>query len=304
MPERRATIAPSTDADGVQRLDLADGRRLAYELVGPTTRNENDSGEGPDSSDPAAPVVLVVHGTPDSRLATPPDPAVPGVCQVLIDRPGFGDSDVDLGATLASVADDLAELCGHLGVEQVGVMAWSAGALFGLTLAARHSALVSRLVLAAPLAPAESWPVAAPDRFGFDEADVADIAPLLVPPDVDLDLAITIALGDEAPHRTEVEAVPGAAQRLGESVLASVRSGTVGLERDLAAQLTTPDLAAVVAPCHLVLGDADAVCPPAMGAWLAEGLVSADVTVETLPGAGHAFPLVRWAELITAAAGL
>lgn len=41
-----------------------------------------------------------------------------------------------------------------------------------------------------------------------------------------------------------------------------------------------------------------------MGAWLAEGLVSADVTVETLPGAGHAFPLVRWAELITAAAGL
>jgi pimeloyl-ACP methyl ester carboxylesterase len=60
----------------------------------------------------------------------------------------------------------------------------------------------------------------------------------------------------------------------------------------------------VVAPCHLVLGDADAVCPPAMGAWLAEGLVSAEVTVETLPGAGHAFPLVRWAELITAAAGL
>ena len=254
MPERRATIAPSTDADGVQRLDLADGRRLAYELVGPTARNENDSGEGAVSSDPAAPVVLVVHGTPDSRLATPPDPAVPGVCQVLIDRPGFGDSDVDPGATPASVADDLAELCGHLDVERVGVMAWSAGALFGLTLAARHSALVSRLVLAAPLAPAESWPVAAPDRFGFDEADVADIAPLLVPPDVDLDLAITIALGDEAPHRTEVEAVPGAAQRLGESVLASVRSGTVGLERDLAAQLTTPDLAAVVAPCHLVLG--------------------------------------------------
>ena len=81
MPERRATIAPSTDADGVQRLDLADGRRLAYELVGPTARNENDSGEGAVSSDPAAPVVLVVHGTPDSRLATPPAPAVPRVGQ-------------------------------------------------------------------------------------------------------------------------------------------------------------------------------------------------------------------------------
>ncbi len=291
MPERRATTAPSLDADRVQRVELADGRTLAYELVGPV--------------DLTMPVVLVLHGTPDSRLATPPEPGVPGVCQVLVDRPGFGDSDVDPNATPASVADDLAELCRHLGAKRIGVLAWSAGALFGLTLAARHPALVARLVLAAPLAPAEAWPEAAPGRFGFDEADIADIAPLLVPPDVDLPLAITIALGDGDPaHRRAIEAMPGAAERLGHSVLASVRSGSVGLERDLAAQLVTPDLAAVVAPCQLVLGGDDEVCPPAMGDWLAARLVAAHVSVETLPGVGHGFPLTRWDELIAAAAHL
>lgn len=276
----------------VRRVELVDGRRLAYQVIGSQEAAE-------------APVVLVLHGTPDSRLATPPEPAVPGVRQVLVDRPGFGDSDVDPGATPVSVADDLAELCRHLGVERLGVMAWSAGALFGLALAERHPSLVARLVLAAPLAPAESWPLTAPDRFGFDNDDIADIAPLLVPPDVDLDLAMVIALGDEPDrHRQEVEAMPGAARRLGESVLASVRSGTVGIERDLAAQLVTPHLGAVTAPCHLVLGDDDAVCPPAMGEWLAERLGSAEITVERLPDAGHAFPLLRWSELITSASGL
>lgn len=295
MPERRATTAPLPDADGVRRIELIDGRTLAFELVGAALDDA--------ALDDAGPVVVVLHGTPDSRLATPPDPTVPGVCQVLVDRPGFGDSDVDPAATPASVADDLAELCRRLGAERVGVMAWSAGALFGLALAEHHPDLVARLVLAAPLAPAEAWPATAPERFAFDSADIADIAPLLVPPDVDLDLAITIALGDEPPqHRGEVEAVPGAARRLGESVLASVRSGSVGLERDLAAQLVTPDLAAVTAPCQLVLGDADDICPPAMGEWLAERLGSAEVGVERLPGAGHAFPLLRWPELITAAA--
>ena len=70
---------------------MASGRSLAFELVG---------------AGPGHPVVLVLHGTPDSRLATPPDPLVPSVTQILVDRPGFGDSDVDPDATPSSVAPD------------------------------------------------------------------------------------------------------------------------------------------------------------------------------------------------------
>lgn len=291
-----------SEAGVTLRVVLPDERTLAFEWA---------EDESPGRGEPGAraaigpPVVLVLHGTPDSRLATPPDPTVRGVRQLLVDRPGFGDSDVDPAATPASVADDLAELCRQLGLGRIGVMAWSAGTLFGLALAERHPQLVARIVLAAPLAPAAAWPEVAPERFEFQDEDIADIVPFLVPPDVDLAAAIDIALGDESDaRRGEIDAVPGAARRLGQAVLASVRSGPVGLERDLAAQLVTPDLAAITAPCRVVVGAEDDTCPPAMGRWLADRLGSAEITVEELPGAGHAFPIVRWHDLIRSAAGL
>ncbi|MEZ5381285.1 MAG: alpha/beta hydrolase [Microthrixaceae bacterium] len=271
----------------VEVLRLASGRELAVEVVG----------AGADRQ----PAVLVLHGTPDSRLATPPDPTVSGVTQLLADRPGFGDSSVDPQATPASVADDLAAACRLLGYEDVGVVSWSAGSLFALALAERHPSLVSRMVLAAPLAPAEAWEQTAPDRFRFDAGDIADIVPFLVPPGLNLDGAIRIALGDSPARQREILAVPGAAERLGRAVLASVQAGPAGLERDLAAQLHSPQWSAITAPCHLVLGGEDTTCPPAMGRWMAARLVSASVTVEELPGAGHAFPLRRWSRLVNRA---
>lgn len=274
-----------------ERLRLASGRVLAYDLI-------THRASGHDSGQP----VLVLHGTPDSRLATPPQPEVAGVVQVVVDRPGFGDSDVDPMATPTSVADDLADLCAQLRYEQVGVMAWSAGALFALALAERHPNLIGRLVLAAPLAPADSWEATAPDRYRFDVDDIEFIVEFLVPAGIDLDAATAIALGDDAARRREVDSVPGAAARLGRAVLASVQSGQVGLQRDLAAQLVTPDLASIATPCHVVVGAADATCPPAMGRWLAERMTASDVTVEEVLDAGHAFPLIRWTELVSAAA--
>jgi pimeloyl-ACP methyl ester carboxylesterase len=272
----------------VERVRLASGRSLAFELVG---------------AGPGDAVVLVLHGTPDSRLATPPDPLVPSVPQILVDRPGFGDSDVDPDATPSSVADDLAEACGLLGFERIGVMAWSAGALFALALAARHPSLVGRLVLAAPLAPAGSWAETAPDRFHFEPADIVDIAPLLVPEGIDLEAAVQIVLGDEsAARQREILSIPGAAERLGRALMGSVQSGLVGLQRDLAAQLVMPDLASVAAPCHIVVGAEDATCPPAMGQWLAGRMTHSATTLQRVAGAGHAFPLIRWKELVKAAA--
>ena len=84
--------------------------------------------------------------------------------------------------------------------------------------------------------------------------------------------------------------------------MGSVQSGLVGLQRDLAAQLLMPDLASIAAPCHIVVGAEDATCPPAMGQWLAGRMTHSATTLQRVAGAGHAFPLLRWTELVMAAA--
>jgi pimeloyl-ACP methyl ester carboxylesterase len=248
-------------------------------------------------------VVLVLHGTPDSRLATPPDPLVPSVTQILVDRPGFGDSDVDPDATPSSVADDLAETCGLLGFERIGVMAWSAGALFALALAARHPSLVGRLVLAAPLAPAGSWAETAPDRFHFEHADIVDIAPLLVPEGIDLEAAVQIVLGDEsAARQREILSIPRCGRALGPcgDGLGAVRARRVAARSCRAVGDARPGLHR--RSLHIVVGAEDATCPPAMGQWLTGRMTHSATTLQRVAGAGHAFPLLRWTELVMAAA--
>ena len=123
-----------------QTLTLGDGRRLCFDDVG--------------AADGRA--VLYVHGTPDSRRARHPDDgtaAAAGVRLIAVDRPGAGGSDLDPHGTVGSFADDAAALAAHLRIGSWGVMAWSAGSLFGLAVAARHPALVSRVGVVAGLPP-------------------------------------------------------------------------------------------------------------------------------------------------------
>ena len=49
---------------------------------------------------------------------------------------------------------------------------------------------------------------------------------------------------------------------------------------------------------RLWFGELDPTAPPTFGRWYVEHLPSA--TLEVLEGAGHCFPLPRWAELLTA----
>ena len=98
-------------------------RRLAADLVG----------------DPGAPAVLLVHGTPDSRLARHPDPAATvaaGVHLVAVDRPGFGHSTVDPDGDPTTFATDVVHLVDHLALDAVDVLAWSAGASWALAVGA------------------------------------------------------------------------------------------------------------------------------------------------------------------------
>ena len=144
-------------------MTLEDGRRLCFDDVG----------------DPDGRPVLYVHGTPDSRRARHPDDtaaAALGVRLIAVDRPGAGGSDPHPAGTVGSFADDAAALAAHLGITRWGVLAWSAGALFGLAVAARHPALVDRVGIVAGLPPFAAY--AEPgvlDGAGPDRRTIAEL---------------------------------------------------------------------------------------------------------------------------------
>lgn len=286
-------------------LTLPDGRGLCFDDVG----------------DPGGHPVLYVHGTPDSRRARHPDDGAAvaaGVRLIAVDRPGAGGSDPSPLGTVGSFADDAAALAAHLGIARWSVLAWSAGALFTLAVAARHPTLVERVGIVAGLPPFAAYAEpgvldgAGPDRRTIAElgaemgaAAVAEVlAPLVAPWPCDIDLAREFVLeGADAIRRAELAAVPGAVDAMAAGVVDAVAQGLGGLTRDIELQVLDPDvdLDDVHCPVHLWYGTADHSAPPSFGEWFARHLP--DATLDVIDGAGHCLLLPRWTEILRISAG-
>jgi pimeloyl-ACP methyl ester carboxylesterase len=121
-------------------LELADGRRLAYEEWG----------------DPAGRPVLFQHGTGDSRLARHPDDsltAAAGVRLITADRPGVGGSDRAPHRRLLDWPAYVAALADALGIASFAVAGWSGGGPHALAIARQLGDRVTRVALASPLGP-------------------------------------------------------------------------------------------------------------------------------------------------------
>lgn len=279
-------------------VELPGGRRLALDDLG----------------DPDGVPVLYVHGTPDSRLARHPDDSLAGEAGVRLlaaDRPGVGHSDPDPGATPASVADDLAAVLDHLGIERASVLSWSTGAIHALAFAGAHPDRVRRVVLAAPLVPADAYDdptvlegsddarrLFADAHRGMDPGEVgAELAPWLVPAVIDDTTAREMMAGSIA----ALADIPGAADQLALAVRACVAGGMVGVERDISAQATPLGdlLDRILAPVSVHVGTDDTVTPLAMAAWLGRRL-GIEPTVHD--GIGHELAIRRWADLVGEAA--
>jgi pimeloyl-ACP methyl ester carboxylesterase len=87
--------------------------------------------------DPAGPPVVLLHGSPGSRLFHP-DPratAAAGVRLITFDRPGFGDSDRQEGRGLLDTAADVTRLADHLGLDRFALVGISAGGAHALVCA-------------------------------------------------------------------------------------------------------------------------------------------------------------------------
>ena len=279
-------------------VELPDGRRVALD----------------DRGDEHGTPVLYCHGSPDSRFARHPDDSLAATARVRLlaaDRPGIGHSDVDPDATPTSVADDLAAVLDHLGIEQAGVLSWSTGAIHALAFAGTHPDRCRRVVLAAPLVPADAYDdptvldgsddarrLFADAHRGMDPGDVgAELAPWLVPPVIDDATAREMMAGSIA----ALADIPGTDAQLALAVRASVAAGMTGVERDIAAQATRLGalLDRITAPVSVHVGADDAVTPPAMARWIGRRLA---VRPQVHDDIGHELAIRRWADLLQEAA--
>jgi pimeloyl-ACP methyl ester carboxylesterase len=287
---------------GPSTLELSGGRVLAFDDVG----------------DPDGVPVVYLHGTPDSRLGRPPDDATAsaGVRLLAVDRPGFGDSSHDPGATPTSLGADLGRLLDALAVDRAVLLGWSGGGLAALG-AATDAALGARLAalgLVGTLPPAEAYDdpevLAALDdgRRAFAEigaemgaaALAADVAPYLVPDPLDHALARdhVLELAGET-GRAELARVPGAVDALAAGLAASVQHGWEGLAGDVERQLERGlDLQPITCPVRTFHGGLDRISPPEVGTWLVARLPGA--VLDLTPDAGHHLLFPRWRGILRA----
>ncbi len=127
--------------DGYSRIvRLASGRRFCVAEFG----------------DPAGLPVLAFHGAPACRLmfdvADRPARAL-GLRLIAFDRPGYGHSPLDYGASLAGRTDAFVELADTLGLDRFALLGVSGGAPYAVSMAARLADRLSALALISPLGP-------------------------------------------------------------------------------------------------------------------------------------------------------
>jgi pimeloyl-ACP methyl ester carboxylesterase len=268
----------------VPLIETSDGRALAYEQFG----------------DPAGTPVFVLHGTPGCRLSDRhPDRSREhdaGLRLIGYDRPGYGRSTRKRGRRVVDCVHDVAAIGDALGIERFAVAGRSGGGPHALAVGARLPDRVTRVGCDVSGAPFDAddldWfagmdPINV-EEFGWAlegeatltrelrrEADDIlarlEADPLALFADIELSESDRAVLDDRA--ATELRR---------KSLRESLAQGVCGwVDDDLA--FLAPwgfDLADVRVPVEIRYGASDVLVPAAHGAWLAEHVPHAIVTVD------------------------
>ena len=152
-------------------------------------------------------------------------------------------------------------------------MGWSAGGRVALALAARHPALVERVVVASTPAPDEEVP-------WLEAGERAALEQLRELPPEDAQAALGRRLESVVPEDS------------GSDEAFAFTQGTRGLAADIAGYCLQPwgfQPESVEAETLLLYGTRDPVAGPAHGRWWEERLP--DARLEVVPGAGHLLPV-------------
>lgn len=262
--------------------------------------------------DPDGTPVVLIHGTPDSRLARHPDASIVtdlGVRLIAIDRPGFGHTTADPDATPHSFAADVAALLDHFAIASAHLVAWSAGAIWALGCADVLAVRVRSVTVVGGLVPFEAFA----DPLVRDAAGDARIGMVEAAEELGPDFAAEMIAGLLVPdpptpaaaleHRREagsaaLSAIPGADAQMAAACCDAVHNGAAGLVRDVTVQLgpSGVDLARVTVPTRFLTGSNDTTCPPGFAHWYAAHVPGASVDI--VADAGHGLLLTHWREVL------
>jgi pimeloyl-ACP methyl ester carboxylesterase len=193
---------------------------------------------------------------------------------VAWDMPGYGASPALPETTFPALADSLAGLLDHLGVERAVVVGHSMGGMVAQELAVRHPSRLAGLVLYA------TTPMFGSADGAFQQRFLAErLAPLergLTPADLAPDLVAGM-LSAAPPVAVRARAVDSMSALSAEAYRAALRC-LVTFDR-------RADLGGIACPTLLLAGELDALAPPRTMARMAERIPRA--RYECLPGVGH-----------------
>lgn len=266
-------------------IRLPDGRALSYLEVG----------------DPQGAPVLLLHGSPGSRLdGAMIDAAAAGGLRarlIVPDRPGFGGSDFQPGRTLRDWPADVRALAEALGLGRFAVIGFSGGGPYAAACAHDLAERVSGVAMVSAIAPMDAPGVTAGMGVGRHLFGLAGRAPWLVEAMLALvgrrlraapertmpRLVATLA----APDRALLRARPDVLRAFTGSMREAFRQGARGAVYDLAlcGRPWGFSLADIRLPVDVWQGEADTNVPPAMGRFLARMLPRA--RGHFFPGEGH-----------------
>lgn len=246
--------------------------------------------------------VVSHHGTPGSRLLTPPEPGLLdrlGVRLLTYDRPGYGGSQPRPGRRVADAAADVAAVADAFGVHQFAVTGWSGGGPHALATAALLPERVTRCALLASVGPLDGPGLdffAGMSEENIEEFDAAlsgraaleallDPVAAAVTDDVGAFLAAFAA--DLPAVDADLVRRPDFEQLLATLFGEAMRPGTDGwVDDDLAfVRRWGVDLSSITVPVSVWQGSADLMVPFAHGRWLADAVPGA--RPHLLDGEGH-----------------
>jgi pimeloyl-ACP methyl ester carboxylesterase len=271
----------------VETLRLPDGRRAQLWFGG--------AGTGP--------VVLFLHGTPDTRWAARFAEAAAleaGVRLLCVNRPGYGLSS-PTASTYSSVADDAVAVLDLLGIGRVAVLGMSVGGGYAAAFAARHPDRTAALGVVATLPMPDRATGTAEDAMDAARPELEAWARTIDVSDPD-DAALAGRWAAALPEQDAalVRRLPVA------DVAASAREALAdhhGFLRDaaLAFRPWDVDVTAVRCRTHLWYGEADQRALPG-AAWFGERIPRASLVVR--PGTTHLATLVRhWPDVLATLTG-
>ena len=224
--------------------------------------------------------LLLVHGFPlDSRMWREQLIALANHARVVApDLRGHGLSDAPQGPySMDQHADDLAALLDHLGVKRAIVAGLSMGGYVAFAFWRRHPERVAGIALVDTRAEPDT-PAGKANRDAI-AARVREAGPRVLAEEMLPKLLAPQSLADEK--------IP---VQLREMILSQPVDGLIGALGALRDRFdSTPTLPTITVPTLVIVGEADAITPPADAASMAAQIPGAQLVV--IPQAGHLSPM-------------